>query len=259
MHEELTAEELEYETEETGPAEEPVEEQVEAAEEAPAEEPVDEAVPRSRYDEIHRAMDSERARRKEAEARIAEMQQQLARLDERTRILGGEEIEPEVEVDPLERVQEETRTLREELAQQKMVAELNHMESSYSQENPDYREARDMYFDRVKAQLTARGYDEGEIRQRIAEEVRDIVDRARSAGANPAAKIFEMAQAIGFASSAKGATEKVERISRASKPTASNVSGSVPRGELTPETAADLTEAEIANLTPDQERAMWGG
>lgn len=269
MNEEMTPEELEYEKAELGMTEETPEEptegvqeeeqteEVRAEEEVKEEEP--EVIPAEQYKNVRGALDEERTRRKESEKRLRDLEQKLARMEGMVKGAGLEEEEQQEEIDPIEATQKELAEIKARQEQMDMANRLNTMESEFAKQNSEYEAAKQFYFDKLVGNFKARGYTEEDVQRGLQQDVQDIVNRSLQNGANPAEKIFELAKTFGYQPKGTQATEKVRNISTAQQPSASRVTGSAPKGELTAEQIAELSEAEIANLPEETVRRAFGG
>lgn len=219
--------------------------------------PKNEYVEKDVYDNLRKGLDSERIRRKETETELRQLREDMARMKGRMEGQGYDvdEDAQDVEVDPVEQLREEHAKTEAEVFRLRLTA----MESQFEAKHPDYAQARDHYLETTKKSMTARGYNEDEIAQAIQQDVTTMINRAVESGTNPAQSLYDAAQVMGFQPKTRDAEEKAQQIETVQTHTQPDVQGSAPRGELTVEAAAEMSELELANLTPEQERRLWGG
>jgi len=238
------------------------------------------------------ALHEAREKGKAAESENAELRRQMQELQQALQSIGrpaqaqqSDEM-PDPIISPNEfkdwlgrRMQAErepVEQMRQQQAQQaqeqRRIAELSEYasthEQAFRQEYPqaDYDGALDHMIGLKTREMQMMGMPEA----RIAQELRNLrigtVEYARQNGISPAAYVYNMAKLYGFqekttTAQPQQAAQQVERLATAQKQTQSlaGASGRPRDDELTPTKIASMSEAEIAKLSDDQLREIFGG
>lgn len=274
--------EAEDESEEAEPAQE-------SAPEPEAEEPDKRYVP---LDALH----SERGKRKDAEAELADLRQQLQQLQQMVQRPQPQQPQPQAEAeeppDPLvdkagydaywhrklaevsKPIQEQREREQQQQQYQSAVQQLHQYAVEHEQEfrkeygDRDYDGALGFMRDRTRKNLKLMGVPDGQLDQVLAQEEMKLTATAYQRGMNPAALVYNMALNSGFQPEAQASqpseADKVRRLGEAQKQTksASGVSGAAREDEVSVEQLANMSQAELAKLTdkdPDLVRRLLGG
>lgn len=275
--EEMTSEpELDLEEEQPEEPVEAAEEQPEEQEEKPEfkttrEKPPEGYVP-------HQAMHEERLRRQEAERRLAALEQaaeqqrkaaEQAKAEEEAK-LGDPLVDPDGFQKNLQRQLESTREMvrqQQQAAQRERLSQARaedavRMENEFKATVPDYDDAvRHINEARVE-ELRAYGMDDQRIIAQIAQDANSVYDSAKRLGMNPAQLLYQLAQQRGYKPRPKvdEAAAQVEALATAQKQTQGLGSGgSRQAGRLTVSQIAEMSEAEVAKLSPDEIARAFGG
>lgn len=273
--EEMTSEpELDMEEEQS-------EEPVEAAEERAEEEKPEFKTTREKPPEgyvPHQAMHEERLRRQEAERRLAALEQaaeqqrkaaEQAKAEEEAK-LGDPLVDPDGFQKNLQRQLESTREMvrqQQQAAQRERLMQARaedavRMESEFKATVPDYDDAVGHIRQARVDELKAYGWDDQRIVAQIAQDANSVYDSAKRLGMNPAQLLYQLAQQRGYKPRPKvdEAAAQVEALATAQKQTQGLGSGgSRQAGRLTVSQIAEMSEAEVAKLSPDEIARAFGG
>ena len=227
-----------------------------------------ETVAKEQYDSIHQAMDRERHEKKELQQQFTDyksgMEEKFARVDERLTTLNKmwgteDEVDPEVkQQEALAAQQKENADIREQLNIINLQNTLNSQEAQFSAQTPDYNEAKNHYFSTRLNSLGKLGYSQEQAQNQIAMETMQFSQTALSQNENAASRLYDAAKELGYIPVTAKAEERIEAI-KEGQDVGTIPKGSPPKGELTMETLAKMTDAEFATLTPEQIRTAQGG
>jgi hypothetical protein len=247
------------------------EQQVEQETEQQEEQTKDETVSREQYDQIHRAMDSERHKAREVKQQYEEEKQEwnekLARLDERLQILNKqfgyeEEVDESDQVKTALNQQQQTIAEQQQQLQQMQVAQtLNMQETMFSQQTPDYEKAKQHYLTTRRDTMMAMGYSEEQATDSVITEIRGMVDVALNSQSNAAERLYQAAQKLGFKGEVAAKVEKSEqKLEQIDKGQVTQMpTGGAPRAPLTVEELANMPEDEFAKLSDDVIKQVMSG
>lgn len=207
------------------------------------------------------------------QATTSQLQNQIAQLNERVQKTEGLE-----------------RQVAEASLQQAQMAELRMwgqgQEADFRAENPDYDNAANHLRTQRETQLRALGYtNPAEINNILAGDITAMAMRARQTGQNFGEMVYRLAAAVGYqkaaaaptpaaavappaAPAAPAAPDPAARVAAAQRGAEMagglGGAGAAPRGELTPQALANMTEAEFASMysklqgNPAAMRQMFG-
>jgi hypothetical protein len=229
----------------------------------------------------------ERARRKELQRQVNQMNDRWMELvgrlqqsppPQQPQPLPAEEIEiPDFEDDPighlrvkneiLERQLNEVnqeRVVRQQTSQQiaqfqQLQAGIGQMETAFAAKHADYHEAVGFMYQNVAKMATAMGYSPAQVQQTISQMAMDISMRALQAGQNPAEMAYNAARNLGYAGPRPTGSETEERHPAAPKPptSLSSVAGKRAAPGTMPswDTVAKMSDEEFDKLWQDMERS----
>ena len=188
--------------------------------------------------------------------------------------------------DPLSYLRNEVTSLREQLsgfnAQQQQAAELARQQNEFvgryqaaahefAQSQPDFMDAYKHLMETRTQELQTMGYSKPEAMQLVQNEERMIVQRALQDDANPAERIYRLAQLRGAmgaapssgnggaAPSGNGGAEQFARAKEGQKLTSRMSGGAAPKGKINLAALADMSEEEFAKATAGEKwKNMWG-
>jgi hypothetical protein len=249
----------------------------------------------------HAALHKERERRKSVESEYMTVREKMARAEERLAVLNevlqqptapqigqpGQQTEeiPDPEKDIFAYVKYQAKLIEDlKAAQTKTVEEtqrqqgFEQLKTAYAQdaqkfaaEKPDFKEAYSYIANSRARELIALGYNEGQIRQQLAQEETAIVAQAFQNRRSPAQVIYEQAMARGYtpkqAAAAANAVNPAQRLENVAKGQAAHKSLSGAGGAagegLTVEALANMSEEEFAavsaKLGKSKLRSLMGG
>lgn len=213
------------------------------------------------------AVQVERERRQQAEKRARQLEETLARGNERLqqlleRQLGGQQAEkapevPDFNTDPAAhlraRAEQAERSLselsreRQEASRAQQLAHtFNNAAQRVMQDHPDFRDAYAHVWNSLVADAAIVGIPPQVMEQRI-------VEAALAAGENPAQRMYELARVRGFTGKAQqpkaSADDKMQVLERGSAAARNLPPGGAPaRQPLSLETLANMSQDEFSEL-----------
>ena len=222
----------------------------------------------------HQAMHAERVKRQELEKKIADLEAKLEPAAEAPQyadpILDPEGYRKWAE----HQAAQPTNAIAEMQKQQQEQAQYVQMQHSISQSEAEFRATTPDYDDAAQFMLTARqsellgmGYSQQEVQAQIQADVKALYEGANMLNMNPAQAAYLRAQQMGYkkapAEPAKPdpapATQKIQAAAHAQQQTQGANGAAGGGGTITAQMLADMSEAELAKLSPeDFERAMGG-
>lgn len=262
------------------PEETPAETKAEPAEGEPKPEQKNTMVP-------HAALEEERQRRKAAEKKAQEAEQNQARLDERLNLINqaleknnkkpetsNEPIDPEKDaMGAVKMTMEEVKQLKQfkeniennqKTAQQigAVTSRAMELEREFITTTPDYTEASNYLIASRRGELAALGYNDQQIQQQIYQESLTIAVTSMQQGKNPSEVIYNVAKLRGYAKKdapanngqtqpTQSEAEKLARIAEAQKANQSigNVNGGAPNNsKMDAKTLATMPEKDFAKV-----------
>jgi hypothetical protein len=125
---------------------------------------------------------------------------------------------------------------------------MSAFEADFAEEHPDYYKAATFYRQQRVAELEDLGYVGARLNQKLASELFGLTNDVMKSGRDPAEAVYNMAKRRGFASGKAAATDKLQKLQRAS------ATAGGPRGK-----GADngLTWGEVAKLKgPARDKAF---
>lgn len=265
------------ETPEAPAAEAPAVEKTEAPKaETPEEKPEEKKKDPSERNVAHGAFHEERQKRKEAEAKARQLEQNQAVLNDRLAQLwqtvhqprqeAPQFRDPDKDPDPLEAMKHNQALL---LQQQQREAQYRQQQEQYArqqegarqlarwgaaqaqefrQENPDFDEAY-QHIRQIRAgELQAMGYAGDELMQALWQDEMMIFDRAHRSGKNPAEIAFNMARAAGWQKKEQKqpAEEKIDQLQKGAAAAKTLGNSGAPSGKPTAEQIAAMSDEEFA-------------
>lgn len=183
----------------------------------------------------------ERSRRREAERRARELEERITRLETTTKKPAEDDLDgliaaiPDPEEDPVgavaavtkivrafqgQQVKEteaETRQSAEQQQIQRLVHEMSEHEADFRSEHADYDEAVKHYKQAVRDDLEEQGYAGQGLERALSEHLLSLASRALTGGADPAERVYRLAQKRGFKSGEQEKTEKLTKIAQGAK------------------------------------------
>lgn len=197
----------------------------------------------------------------------ANLQQQIAQLNER--VQKSEGLERQIAQAALQQTQ-----------MQELQAWGQGQEAEFSAETPDYNDAASFLRARRQDQLRAMGYtNPAEINYIISNDITAMAHRSRQTGQNFGEMVYKQAQVLGYQKAAAAAPvapvapappvpDVAARVAAAQRGAEMagglGGAGSAPRGELTPQALASMSDAEFAAMysklqgNPAAMRQMFG-
>jgi vacuolar-type H+-ATPase subunit I/STV1 len=234
----------------------------------------------------------EQAQRREAEKKARELELMQAKLQARFEVLEklarGEQEQkvPEFNQDPathlkhgvdaasqklaeIERRQKEEDARREQETAEREFLRSYHAEvSAYTKQATDFMEAYNFVHNHRDKVLELMGIADPAEREHIRQqEERFLVNAARRAGHSAPERLYEYAKSLGYkkADEAKRDPEtgqflskKLETIAKGQEAGKSLAAGDPPKGKITLEDLANLSEEEFAALDQKTWRKLWG-
>ena len=259
--------ELEYlrsqETEKEPPKEVPVKEEVK--EEVKLE--VKEEKRYVPYDALH----EERMKRKELKERLDKQEQRFQDFIQRipkdeppqfendTQRLAYDQQQLAKSVEEQKRFQDDQKKAQDQYRQtQNLVAAYAAKADEYSKAQPDFNEAYKFLLESRKNEYLAVGYSHEQVSEFLQADELAIVQKAFQDEANPAERIYKIAQTRGYTkkAEAKPNLENLEKGIKQNK-TLASVSGASSKG-LTLEAIADMSDEEFAKLDYAEIRRIAG-
>ena len=243
----------------------------------------------------HGAFYAEREKRKALEAKLAERDIEVARINERFAVFNdlltkapaqqqepaAPPAPPSLETDPIgymkwvgEELQRSQRAVQEAQQQaqtqqsvQELVASYQQDAVSFARETPDFGAAYTHLLQGRDRELALTGYTDQRQREAILRhEEQELVKTAQKAGKRPAQLVYELAQARGYTKPAPApapapAVDDIQRIAeaQAANRSLSGMSGSVGKTELTAQDLANMSDAEFASVSEAVKRRIMGG
>lgn len=214
-----------------------------------------------------RAMDKEglaakeRARRREAERQVRDLNERLSALESRTRpateaeeddLLAAINALRDDDEDPITDLAQMKRAMKAFMRQQGQDAEaearvsaeqkrintvvraMDEAEADFAEDHPDYVEAVKFFRERRREDFEDMGYAGAELERAMAKDFFDLASRAVSGGRDPAEMVYKLAQKRGFATGEKATKDKLTAIAAAAA-TRTPTSGARGEGTLTPD------------------------
>jgi hypothetical protein len=224
------------------------------------------------------ALDSERHKRKEVEARMAVLEEQLRRMQQPVEQKPAAPAEmPDPVLDPSAfqgwlngQMAERSRPVQEMQHQHRVAGAMSELryfasssEAQFSQEHPDYGDAL-AHAQRMKAQeFRAYGFRDEEIPGQVAQVEAAITLLAKQRGVNPAAVVYEYAKMTGFKGGAATGTDgdKIVKLAAAQRNTQSTAGagGTQRMEEYTIERLAAMSHEDIAKVPDEIIKKVLGG
>lgn len=226
----------------------------------------------------HQAMHEERMKRQEAERRLAEFERMAQEMQARQQAEAQRAQEPQW-VDPLidpegfkryqdhqlqqlqQQVMGQQQAMRRRMVHEQRLQEASRAETEFRQEAPDYDDAVKHVAEARAAELRMYGLDDAAIQRQIMQDSNAIFDSAKRLNMNPAKLIYQLAQQRGYqAKAVQDEQSRVVALAEAQRQTQGLGSGgSRTSGRLTATQIAEMSEAEIAKLPPDELARAFGG
>ncbi len=223
------------------------------------------------------ALDSERHKRKEAEGRLAVLEDKMARLEAPQPAVEAEDKMPDPVVDPEgfegwlvrrdAKNAQPVHQMTEEMRRQQHLAQLRSFaaasETTFTTENADYPKALDYARDLYSKDFRRWGHSEEKVKLMLDELEVQITTEAHVLGKDPATMIYDWAKAHGYKAETKDESpgDKIARLAETQKTTQSTAGagGTAREDEWTAERISLLNDKEMAEL-PDAvfERVMGG-
>lgn len=223
----------------------------------------------------HQAMHSERQKRKLLEAEVAELKKKFEQDSPKDPIYADPILDPEGHRRWAEhqtqqnaaQIQQMQQRMQEQQQMQERAQRAASMEAEFKKTHDDYDTAAQFLMQSRISELRGMGYGDAEIQQTISREANNIVTSAEGMGMNPAQIVYMQAQQRGYQKAAPVApatpqidpAQKLAATARAQQQTQGAQSVGGGGGELTMETIANMSEAEIAKLPPDALEKALGG
>lgn len=223
----------------------------------------------------HQALHAERVKRQELEKTLTAEREKLARLDERIRLINEAIAQqnapkptapPDPEQDPVGALRHQQEQLlnfqkqqQEAEARRQQDEQLSSIDNAYkrswaefTRSTPDGLDAYNHFTTALDSYFQARGVtDQQQREQLVMQEERQIAAVALQQGKSAAQIVYEQAKAMGYAPKA-AETPAVDKITARQKamPAARSMSntGGAAKGELTPETLANMDEDDFAEV-----------
>lgn len=237
-----------------------------APEPSPAAEPTPEPVKPPEGYVPHSAMHQEREQRKAAEARLRDLEAQLAAAQPKP----AEPDMPDPILDPVgfreyQRTQikaQEDRWAamenqrRQQVQEQQLISTVQSREAEFVKANPDYEAAVTHLRQARVEELRLYGATDDQIGQQIAQETRQLVISAMQQGRNPAEVAYQAAKMRGYNAAppapvvpaADPAKMQALAKAQANSGTLSTAGGPAVVGEYTVEMLANMSESEYNKL-----------
>lgn len=214
-----------------------------------------------------RAMDKEglaakeRARRREAERQVRDLNERLSALESRTRpateaeeddllaainALRDDDEDPITDLAQMKRAlkafarqdakdtEAQTAMAREQQRFQTLSRAMDDAEADFAEDHPDYRDAVAHFKASRREDFEDMGYAGQELQVALANDFLSLVQRAVSGGRDPAEMVYKLAQKRGFATGEKATKDKLTAIAAAAA-TRTPTTGARGDGALTPD------------------------
>jgi hypothetical protein len=222
----------------------------------------------------HQAMHEERVKRQEAERQLqAFMAAEQKRAMEAQKAAEPQWVDPLIDPEGFKKYQDYTlgktqqmvhqqqQALQQRQMQEHRQADVQRAEQEFRRQAPDYDEAINHVAQARVAELRMYGLDDQTIQRQIHQDSQAIYDSARRMGVNPAQLVYQLAQQRGYTpKQAADAASQMEARATAQKQTQGLGSGgSKQSGRLTATQIAEMSEAEIGKLSPDDIARAFGG
>lgn len=242
--------------------------------------PADQAQPENRM-VPHAALHEERQRRKEAEARMRELEERTiesfrraSELEARLNAMTAPEQPraPSVEDDPVAVVKDLDNWRRDQQRRDQAREQHNALLQAFAADGeqfaskaPDYVQALEFWAKSVIEEAQLAGYPPDQARAYAAQTQAQIVARAMMERASAAERLYTLAKRRGYAAPAEQtprvdperALQAVARGQESSRSLAS--SGGTTQPRLSIETALKMSREEFGKLSEDQFRRLAGG
>lgn len=185
----------------------------------------------------------ERSRRREAERQLRELNERFTQFEEKSKKPATDDLEaligdiPDPEEDPIGAVAAMKKVIAafqgqqakdgeaqsQQQAEQQRIArtvrEMNEHEADFRADYPDYDDAVKHYRAAIREDLEEQGYAGQALDAELAKHVLALATRALSGGADPAERVYKLAQKRGFKSGEAQKTEKLRKIAETSRST----------------------------------------
>ncbi len=225
------------------------------------------------------ALDSERHKRKEAEGRLAVLEDKMTTLLAPKPVEPAEDKMPDPVVDPegfegwlVRRDARNAQPVHEMTAQMRQQRELNDLrsfatasETTFTVDNADYPNALDFARDLKAQEFRVWGYPEEQIPQLVNFSEAQVAALAKERGVSPAQVVYNYAKLHGYSAEAETKDEspgdKIARLAETQKTTQSTAGagGTAREDEWTAERIAGLSDKEMAALPDDVFERVMGG
>jgi len=219
-----------------------------------------------------------REREKAKEARLAQQQQaqQLAELTRQIQELKNPPRELQAEEVPhvaLQRVQQIEQALNESAAKQQFIGKYQQAAAQFAQQQPDFAQAYNHALGVRRTMYETAGYAPEQVNALMESEEAAIVERAFLSGENPAAKLYKIAQTLGYKPAAAKTTEKaapdklvdsaekLAKIAEGMNKNKSTAGGGSADNAPTLQEIADMDDAEFDKIAGDPKKwkKLMGG
>ncbi len=231
------------------------------------------------------ALDSERHKRKEAEGRLAVLEDKMATLTAPKPAEAPEEM-PDPVVDPdgfkgwlARRELAQAQPVQQMTAQMRQQQEHNQLrnfaaasESTFTTDNADYPKALEFARELRGKEFLMWGYSPEQIPQLVSHAEMQVATLARERGVSPAKIVYDYAKLHGYKAEASPgagnvamreemAGDKIERLADVQKKTQSTAGagGTAREEEWTPERISRLSDKEMDKLPEDVFKRVMGG
>lgn len=186
----------------------------------------------------------ERAKRREAERQVRELNARLERLEAtvtKPQASQADSIEnliasiPDPEEDPVgataamtkilrmfgqQQAEETQATERQTVEQQRiqtLVRAMDEAEADFTDDHPDYPEAVKHYKAARQSEFEDMGYSGQQLQAALAQDLLGLAQRAIAGGRDPAEVVYNLAKKRGFLSGQAAAVEKINEVAQAAK------------------------------------------
>lgn len=223
----------------------------------------------------HGAMHAERVRRQDAERKLAELEERVAKFE-----AAQPKPEPEPVPDPItepekynewvqgqsSKTAEEVRQLREQMQQQqqqqRVASAVQRSEVDFAAKTPDYYEALDYVVKSRRAEFEMWGATPEEAEQKVQQEIWSTAENAVRMGMSPAEMAYRIAGSRGYRraetpaqNSAQDAeAAKVAALAKAQENASSlaGTGGPAAGGGMTAEDMANMSQSQIDKLSDEE-------
>ena len=222
----------------------------------------------------HQAMHAERMKRQELERRLEQLESQQTPADEPPKYVDPlEDPEGYRKYDEyhrnkvMETVQRQQQTVQQQQVMQQRASTAAAAEAEFVKTTPDYHQAAQFIHQARINQLQSMGYGPGEIQRQMMIDANNLFDAGQQSGINPARLLYMQAQEAGYVNSTgqtqapTTAAAQLEATANAQAQTRGmgTGGGAGQTGKLTVAQMAEMSEAEIAKLSPEQVEAAFTG